>query len=213
MRLPVLALFAKSPVPGFVKTRFTPHCSAEKSAQIALGMIKFTVLTAAQSWPGPVCMYISPDKNHPAVKNLCQQHDIALKLQANGDLGRKMELAIRDELANASAVGVMGCDIPQVSGSQLQWAYQQLQQGLNVFGPSADGGFYFIGLQQYIAGMFDNIRWGESTVAQTTINQLTDLGIWFDTILECQQDVDTWDDYQQAIQFVPELQDLIDHQS
>ena len=104
----------------------------------------------------------------------------------------------------------MGCDIPQVSASQLQWAYQQLQQGLNVFGPSTDGGFYFIGLQQYIDGMFDNIRWGESTVAQTTINQLTTLGIWFDTILECQQDVDTWDDYQQAIQFVPELQELID---
>lgn len=212
MRLPVLALFAKSPVPGFVKTRFASYCSAEESAQIALAMIKLTVHTAVQNWQGPVCMYISPDKNHSAVKNLCKQHNIALKLQASGDLGRKMELAIRDELANGSAVGVMGCDIPQVSGSQLQWAYQQLQQGSNVLGPSADGGFYFVGLQQYIAGMFNDIRWGESTVAQTTINQLTALGIWFDTILECQQDVDTWDDYQQAIQLVPELQEIINHQ-
>ena len=208
-KTPLLILFAKKPEPGNVKTRFIPRVTKEAAARIALEMLRKTVLNAVGHWDGEVCLYISPDTEHDAVREISHAFDIGLFTQAEGDLGRKMEFAIRDGLKSHSAAAVMGCDIPQVSARQLQFSCQRLKQGDNVLGPSADGGFYFLGLHEYKSGMLDNIQWGIRTVAQDTLARLAENGIKINVILECHQDIDTWENLEFLQDEWPELQNFM----
>ena len=194
---PPLLLFAKKPEPGQVKTRFFPHCSPENAASIALAMIEDTVRKSVIAWSGPVRLLVAPDADHPALKKIAQNSDIPMYAQSSGNLGEKMQSALSESLNEAPAAAVMGCDIPGVSMQILEYACDRLAEGANVLGPSADGGFYFIGLRESSSQMMDGIEWGTDSVAQTVIRRLDASGIHFDVFLACLQDMDVWFDFEQ----------------
>ncbi len=196
MSAPLLILFAKKPIPGFAKTRLHPHCSYEAAAQIALAMIEHAAQVAKAGWPGPIRLLVSPDDRHSALRSIAAAAGIETQSQSPGDLGFKMETAIQDGLASGAPVGLMGCDIPGITADQLGCAYRQLHDGANVLGPSADGGFYFIGTQRCPAGLLQEMRWSTPDVADNLISRAKLYGLRFEFILECLQDVDTWDDLQ-----------------
>ncbi len=205
---PVLLIFAKKPTPGQVKTRFLPNASPKIAASIALEMIQMTVHTAVAGWPGPIQLMASPDTNDPALEFLAQQHNIALTGQCEGNLGMKMETAICQTLDSAPAA-IVGCDIPSVSQSILQYAYHRIHAGKNVMGPSADGGFYLIGLHQCVPGMFDAIPWGTNQVLDSVLRRLHECRINIDVMLSCLQDIDTWSDFLWAAQFESKFQEIL----
>ncbi len=56
-----------------------------------------------------------------------------------------------------------------------------------VLGPSRDGGYYLIGMNQPVAEIFKGIPWGEENVLATTLQRISSLGLkayllptWFD---------------------------------
>ena len=205
---PVLLIFAKKPIPGQVKTRFLPDTSPENAAAIAHEMIRMTINTAVTGWPGPIQLMAGPDSCHPFFESISQKHNIALTDQCSGSLGTKMETAICQTLDSAPAA-ILGCDIPSVSKSMLQYAYHRMQAGNNVMGPSADGGFYFIGLHQCFPGMFDAIPWGTDQVLELVLRRLRGGQIMIDVMLSCLQDIDTWSDFLWAAQFESSFQEFL----
>ena len=50
-----------------------------------------------------------------------------------------------------------------------------------VLGPTADGGYYLIGLKQPHSHLFADVPWGTATVAQTTRHRAAEVGL---TVLE-----------------------------
>lgn len=191
---PILILFAKAPRPGKVKTRLQAHCGAETAARIATAMLERTAETAAASWGGPVRLVCGPSADHPDLRRVASRYGFELSGQSGGDLGEKMERAIIDASSSGAAVALMGCDLPDVTRQMLRCAFERLKAGTDVLGPTADGGFYFIGLQKCVPGMMRGIPWSTSAVAERLIRQANALDIRFGYILECLQDVDTWDD-------------------
>ena len=194
MKDPQLILLTKKPIPGEVKTRLLPYLSAEDAAQLSIDMTQDTVTQALNAWTGPLRMLASPDPDHPALQRIAQRHSISISPQAAGNLGQKMHEALEIGLRNAPAAAILGCDIPTISQSILRFASHKLKQGFNVIGPAADGGFYFAGLTQCKSGMFDQIQWGSNTVFASTVERSASLGIRFDVVLPCLQDIDEYDD-------------------
>ncbi len=203
MDRPSLILFTKVPVPGRVKTRFLTHTTPEIAAAIAFEMIEDTVLTAGTCWPGPVRVLVSPASDRTELTEMAVRYNVTVGTQSQGDLGQKMQSAICEGLETSTAVAIMGCDIPSVTTGILEFAFESLSKGANVIGPSADGGFYLIGIRQCVPGMLDEITWSTDSVLQSVLANSAQLGIRFDVLLPCLQDVDSWEDFEHLASIVP----------
>jgi rSAM/selenodomain-associated transferase 1 len=193
MKSPDLILFAKQPIPGEVKTRLQPDYSPEQAAQIAEFLIRDTAKLAATNWPSDVYLYGAPGVDHPLFRRLAEKFHLHLVTQADGDLGLRMLTALREGIERSGAAGVLGSDVPHCRGAILELAHEKLARGENVIGPTEDGGYYFIGLQQAPDALFDHIEWGGSRVVETTLLRAQQLGIAFE-VLPKLSDIDTRDD-------------------
>lgn len=193
MSQPRLLIFAKQPIPGQIKTRLQPDYSTEKSAEIAAFMIRATVELAISSWPGDVMLYASPDIEHPLFRQLARDFRLSLAPQAEGDLGAKMLSAIREGIAMGARTAIMGCDVPQCGWDVIDQANDWLARGKNVIGPTEDGGYYFIGLQQACPDLFGDIPWSSNQVLPMTLARSNKLGIEFELLTKL-RDVDTAND-------------------
>lgn len=193
MSQPELIVFAKKPVPGEVKTRLLPEYSPEQAAEIAGFLIRATVELAVSSWPGNVSLYAWPDPGHPLFHELAREFHVHLATQAEGDLGEKMLSALREGIARAGSAAVMGCDVPHGGWEVLDQANNWLARGKNVLGPTEDGGYYLIGLQEARPELFADMPWSSNKVFETTLARAKGLGIEFD-LLKTLRDIDTADD-------------------
>ncbi len=199
MSQPRLLIFAKQPVPGQVKTRLQPEYTPEQSAEIASFMIRATVELAVTAWPGDVMLYAWPGIDHPLFRQLARDFRISLAQQAEGDLGAKMLSAIREGIARGAGTAIMGCDVPQCGWDVIDQANDWLARGKNVLGPTEDGGYYFIGLQQARPELFDKIPWSSNQVLPVTLARAEKLGVELD-LLKTLRDIDTADDLWLAAQ-------------
>ncbi|MDE0309801.1 MAG: TIGR04282 family arsenosugar biosynthesis glycosyltransferase [Acidiferrobacterales bacterium] len=210
MDRPALMLFTKAPLPGRVKTRLLTHTTPETATAIALEMIRDTLSIAADCWPGPVRLLVSPAKAPSELTEMALRYNVTSGTQSQGDLGQKMQSAIREGLESSTAVAVMGCDIPLVTADILEFAFESLAKGANVIGPSADGGFYLIGTHQCVPGMLDSIAWSTDTVLQSVLARSEQLGVRFDVLLPCLNDIDSWEDFEHLASIVPKYRRFLE---
>lgn len=190
MMNPALVLFAKTPLPGAVKTRLMPELDANRAAAVAAGMIRDTVHLACARWRGVVQLSVWPETGHSLFDELRAQHDIRITLQAPGDLGRKMHLALSAWTARGIPAAVMGCDVPHLPPPALEQANRLLRQGRAVLGPARDGGYYLIGLTRACPALFRNMCWSNSAVLRQTLRAARGAGLAF-TLLPVMRDIDT----------------------
>jgi len=84
-----LAILAKAPVAGLVKTRLIPALGADGAAALHARLIERTVETACAAAIGPVTLWVTPGP-HPCFTALASRFQIALAAQPDGDLGARM---------------------------------------------------------------------------------------------------------------------------
>ena len=116
------------------------------------------------------------------------------RLQARGDLGVRMETALR-ALPQGSTV-LIGSDIPGVSRSDIRHAFRGLGRSDVVFGPAEDGGFWLVGLanSRVAPDLFKDIRWStEHALADCTRNLVRPPSF---TVMKC--DVDNGEAYDRS---------------
>jgi len=205
---PDLIIFAKQPVAGQVKTRLQPDYTAEQAASVAAELIRLTVELAVENWPDDIYLYGAPDADHPLFADLADRYGLALRNQAAGDLGARMQAALAEGIARRGAAAILGCDVPHASWDILDDANHFLARGRSVLGPTKDGGYYLIGLTTVRPGVFANVPWGTSRVLDLTIERARESGVEF-TMLPRLADIDTTTDLWAAAQKKPELKSLL----
>jgi len=89
-----------------------------------------------------------------------------------------MFLAMSVNQDKYESIVLTGCDCPTLSAGILVDAFTQLETGNDaVLGPARDGGYYLIGFRKVHASIFENIQWGSESVAASTRDKLSALGI------------------------------------
>lgn len=192
----VLGIFAKEPCPGQVKTRLASSTSPEWAAQLADAMIRDTLARLATVDAHRYLVY-SPHQGRDYFAALAG-NDYDLIPQEDGDLGRRMERFMADQLrAGAERVVIVGTDSPAMPPERIEHAFQELAHVNVVVGPAADGGYYLLGCTNPLPPIFDDITWGSDNVFRETIERLTtpskagDHGCWRVEVLPSLFDVDT----------------------
>ena len=189
-----IAVFAKAPVAGRVKTRLAGELGEEGAARLHAALVRRALRTAIESGMGVTELWCTPDASHAFFKSCAAEFNVPLRVQSGADLGERMRRAIDDSLKGGGRALVIGGDCPALDAQVLREAANALNQCDAVFVPAEDGGYVLVGAAKHIHGLFDDIAWGESSVMQRTRERLIRAGArWRE--LDPLWDVDRPEDY------------------
>ena len=184
-----MAIMAKAPRAGKVKTRLSPPLTLEESAGLNICFLKDTAenLAAIYGAAGLVCY--TPVGDEAAFDGLLPE-DFALIRQRGDKFGERLLAAAEDILAcGYGSVCLIDSDSPTVPKAAFEAAVAALAREGDrvVIGPSDDGGYYLIGLKQAHAVVFERITWSTASVMAETVERAGEAGIevvllpmWYD---------------------------------
>ena len=171
-------VFTKAPIPGTVKTRLLPAINETDAAQIYKELVERTLNTASTVGNLGVHLWCTPVVDHPFFLECQERYELDLCLQTGGNLGDRMQAAIKETLWGDNSVLVIGCDCPELQAEDLSIARDKLRFDYDVvLGPSEDGGYYLIGMKELHPELFRGIHWGGPTVLEETRNRLAEMGL------------------------------------
>jgi rSAM/selenodomain-associated transferase 1 len=193
----VLALFAKLPVPGQVKTRLAAETSSQFASDVASAFLLDQLdrlLPQADHLLCSTLLAFDPVDAGVAFARLIGDR-CRLVPQSPGDLGQRLAAFLTDQFREgAERVVILGTDSPTLPPGFVDQAFRALEQAEVVLGPAMDGGYYLLGCARCLPPIFDGIAWGGSRVLAETIARLTD-PTWRVALLPPWYDVDTLDDW------------------
>ncbi len=187
-----LAVMAKAPRPGKVKTRLQPPLSADEAAALNVCFLRDTtehIASLAAMGEAAGLISYTPVGDEVAFDGLLPA-GFALVAQRGDGFGERLYCAAKDILAcGFGAVCLIDSDSPTMPHAALQAAVDELRRPGDrvVLGGSADGGYYLIGLKAAHRAPFEYITWSTASVYEETVRQvrgagleLVELPIWYD---------------------------------
>ncbi|CAM2068019.1 TIGR04282 family arsenosugar biosynthesis glycosyltransferase [Sulfidibacter corallicola] len=199
-----LICFLKYPEPGHVKTRLAAHLGEPQAAELYAALAERVITEVyplSQSYDLILC-------HDPA-------HDVGLYRewigdtwvyweQESGDLGTRMSCAVDRALDEGyGRIAVIGSDCIGMDEAFIDGVFSHLAEHDFVIGPSTDGGYYLIALQEYSPWIFDDIEWSTETVLETTLSKVEarELSAFQ---LDAKMDIDSLDDLTRFRRELPE---------
>lgn len=181
--LSAIAVFAKAPIPGRVKTRLAVTLGVEEAARLHEKMVSTLVLRLIEAANRLGCdVELHTDTLTDAWAGLA----VSRALQVDGDLGARMLHALREGLdAGRTRMLILGGDVPTVPISHLE---ALLGADSDVaLGPAEDGGYYAICCRKTHPEMFGGVAWSTSKACEQTAAACRGTGlsvaigpVWFD---------------------------------
>jgi uncharacterized protein len=192
-----IAVFAKAPVAGRVKTRLAPLLGDEGAATLHKHFVRRALATAVQSRLGRVELWCAPDESHPFFSSVASEYGVRLRTQSGRDLGARMNHAFEMAHAEGEVLLLIGCDCLVLDAATLRDAAAALASYDAVFAPAEDGGYVLAGLSAPGSSVFEGIEWSTPSVMAETRERLAAAGMrWKE--LATHWDVDRPDDYVRA---------------
>ncbi len=189
-----LIIFVKNPIPGTVKTRIAQTVGNERAAAVYRHLLRYTQ-QLTKALPNHCVVYYGDFVNADDGWNGYEK-----RLQTGNDLGERMRNAFQKQLeGGAQRVVIIGSDCLTITADHIRRAFEALTQADVVIGPATDGGYYLLGMKQLHPILFENMPWSQPELGQLTELTLLQNDLTFER-LEKLSDIDTWEDYQQAIQ-------------
>ena len=167
-----LAVFARAPLLGKVKTRLAGEVG-EAEALRAYGCLLQGALHRLQNLACPRILYA----DGAGLEATAVQYGMQLRRQSGADLGARMAGAIDECLGSASAVALVGVDIPGLDANYVEEAFARLATADLVLGPTEDGGYCLIACKQRAPELFTDMRWGGAEVCAQTARRAETMGL------------------------------------
>ena len=185
-----IAVFAKAPIAGAVKTRLVPVLGTEGAARVHMRLLRHALATARETNPALLQLWCSPDASHPFFADCAARFSAELHVQQGADLGARMAHAFTGH----APLVLIGSDCPSMRPSHLVQAWRALQSNDAVFAPAEDGGYVLVGLARPAPVVFEGIEWGQGDVMRVTRDRVAAAGLKC-VELETLWDVDRPEDY------------------
>ncbi|MDO3695440.1 TIGR04282 family arsenosugar biosynthesis glycosyltransferase [Wenyingzhuangia sp. chi5] len=186
----LLIIFTRKPELGKVKTRLAKDTSDE----IALAVYKDLLIHTHQ-----ITKNLEVDKwvfytDDIEFEDLWDEGDYMKMIQAEGDLGAKMQDAFFKGFgAGYFEIVMIGSDVDTLTQEMIEDAFDQVKQQ-PVIGPSEDGGYYLLGLEEPRTDVFQNKEWGTDTVLRDTLLDFAEEEI---ALLDELNDIDLLEDIEE----------------
>lgn len=170
-----IAMFARAPVLGQVKTRLIPALGEQGALDMHLRLMNRQIEVLNQSSLCAAQLWLDKNKGHQEFNNFAGE----LKLQQGESLGDKMSHAAKAVLEQFSKVIIIGSDCPDMNDDYLELAIKALNDSAIdiVLGPALDGGYVLIGMKKSQQAIFEGVAWGSELVLQQTLDKIEARGL------------------------------------
>ncbi len=190
-----VVIMAKTPLSGHVKTRLTPALTPDEAAALYAAMLadRCTQLRALR---GVIPAIVFADGGGDRVAAAAGFARIEQPVE--GGLGAGLAAAAAYFLSRDTPVVLVDSDSPDLPIAYLRRAVESLRAGTDdvVIGPTADGGYYLLGLSRPAPELFRDIPWSTDGVVAATVERAKERGLRV-CLLPSWWDVDTPADLEQ----------------
>jgi rSAM/selenodomain-associated transferase 1 len=195
-----IAVMAKAPTPGRVKTRLVPPLTADEAMQLSgcfLQDVTANIAVAARTAPIDAYIAYAPAGSEAAFASVIAPGTGLVLADGSPDMPEGVERFGRCLLHAAQGLFALGygaacllnSDSPTLPTGLLVAAARALAGPGDriVLGPADDGGYYLIGMKAPHAGLFRAVDWSTERVAAQTAARADALGLarvtldpWYD---------------------------------
>jgi uncharacterized protein len=190
-----LAVMAKAPAAGQVKTRLLPGLTAQDAAELSRALLVDQLNQLQELDATDFYLVFAPNEARLLMTELAPPC-FCLLPQQGSDLGGRMAAVFAKLFQKGyKNIALIGGDLPPVPLRYFDEAYAFLQSPHQrvVLGPSRDGGYYLVGCNQPTPQIFQGMSWSHSQVLAQTRDKLACLQIDYH-LLSPWFDIDTPDD-------------------
>lgn len=165
-----LIVFARAPLAGRVKSRLAADIGATAAAGVYAHLLEHALGIADEANFASRFLYCADDDEREHFLRRLSGNRWQVVVQCRGDLGARMYEAVATGLRAAPFVVLIGSDIADNTAADLEQACRALaaDAATSVLGPTADGGYWLIGLSEVRHEWFAGVPWGTDTVASCT---------------------------------------------
>jgi uncharacterized protein len=189
IRANALAVMAKAPVAGSVKTRLVPPLTHQQAAELYRALLLDQLEHLTSLHIADLYVAFMPHDADTLMERLVPAVYQCFP-QRGADLGQRMNEVFAElwRRGHRNAV-LIGSDLPLVPLDTLHEVFTYLSPSDKrvVLGPSQDGGYYLVGMNQPVPEIFSDMTWSHNRVLAETIEKLARLDIdfhlarkWFD---------------------------------
>jgi len=192
----LLTIFARFPRIGRVKTRLIPPLDPESAMRVYEAFLIDIMHRMIPAVRSDVEFSVAGEGNdHDAMSDLLRRNylsgsdfPIRTRPQSVGDLGARLHASFEESFAQGRRrVVILGADHPSVPTEYVDRAFDYIDDVDIVIGPSDDGGFYAVGMNSSVAGLFDDLPWSTPGLFDAFTTRVTTLGLrcaelprWYD---------------------------------
>lgn len=185
-----LIIFQKNAVLGKVKTRLGASVGDVKALEVYNWLTSYTHEQVKGLNVDKFLFYSEFIPEHSSLDFPEYQFEI----QSGNSLGDRMSKAFALLFAKGyKHIVIIGTDCPDLKTEDLNQSFLKLSQADLVVGPAKDGGYYLIGMNQFIPELFKDIPWSTSRVLDKTLERANTLKIDYE-FLRTHADIDTIED-------------------
>ena len=198
----LLLIFTRNPELGKGKRRLAAIVGDESALKIYQFLLNHTVKITRNLYAEKIVYYSEEIWEN----DIWDNKRFGKKLQTGSDLGARMANAFQEGFQNEfQKIIIIGSDMFDLSQEDIEQAFIALEKNDFVVGPAEDGGYYLLGMKNYMPELFNNKDWGTETVLKDTLAHLKDKKI---ALLETRNDVDYYEDIKDIEAFQPFLKHI-----
>lgn len=188
-----IAIMAKQPEPGKVKTRLCPPLTPREAADVYGAFLLDTVGLTSGIPEADLFIAYDPYTARDFFSRMFPR-PVECIPQGTGDLGNRLSRVSRRLFSQGyRKLVIVASDTPHLPQDAIRRAFIRLNETDVVLGPCDDGGYYLIGSRVHVPALFDGIVWSSSAVLERTTGRAEDLGLTWELLPSC-YDIDTKED-------------------
>ena len=190
----LLMIFVKNLIPGMVKTRLAKDIGIDGALDVYMELVKKTNKVADKVIDVDKAIYYS---EYVEIEDVWDTEQYKLSVQKGNTLGEKMSIAFDEAFDAYNKVVIIGSDCYDLTPKIIQNSYAQLDEHDIVVGPAMDGGYYLLGMKEYLPQLFEGKEYSTDKVLEELLAEAEELGLSV-AQLPTLRDVDTMDDLKES---------------
>lgn len=188
-----IVVMAREPRPGAVKTRLAASVGDAQAAALYAAFLQDTVHACRAAGVAPLISFASDAPSAQAYFARAFP-DLQSAPQPDASFGARLAAAMSTGFAaGADRVAIMGSDIPHISPASIGEAFMHLRGADVVLGPTLDGGYWLIAMNEPQPALFEDIDWSSGRELAQTIERAKSRNLRV-ALIETTFDVDDRDD-------------------
>lgn len=176
---PVVAVFARAPMSGEVKTRLASEIGESAAYQAHLELVKHTLWRLRPVTRSGMFaeLWIAGTAGMVKCREWAAILDGRLRQQHGADIGAAMWNCLYTHVNLGRHAIVVGGDVVSITAEQVLEGRDRLMDVDMVISPAQDGGYGMIGLSILAPDLFRDIPWGTADVFERTMQKAAKLGL------------------------------------